>query len=72
MTGRLRAAKRRRCGFRYSPDRKGEHPHKHLENFSGILQADAYGAWGKLYDSRRVTEAACWARTRGDRGGNCT
>jgi transposase len=50
--------------FRYSPDRKGEHPQKHLESFSGILQADAYGGWGKLYDSGRVTEAACWAHAR--------
>ena len=34
--------------FQYSSDRKGEHPQKHLANFSGILQADAYGGWGKL------------------------
>src|SRR2546423_1042007 len=26
--------------FRYSPDRKGEHPRTHLRTFSGILQAD--------------------------------
>lgn len=50
--------------FQYSPDRRGEHPHKHLENFSGILQADAYGGWRKLYDSGRVSEAACWAHAR--------
>jgi transposase len=50
--------------FQYSPDRKGEHPERHLENFNGILQADAYGGWGKLYDSGRVTEAACWAHAR--------
>jgi transposase len=50
--------------FQYSPDRKGEHPHKHLSKFNGILQADAYGGWGKLYDSGRVTEAACWAHAR--------
>lgn len=45
--------------FQYSPDRKGEHPQKHLRPFSGVLQADAYGGWGKLYDSGRVVEAAC-------------
>ena len=50
--------------FQYSPDRKGEHPQKHLEQFSGILQADAYGGWGKLYASGRVVEAACWAHAR--------
>ena len=49
--------------IQYSPDRKGEHPQKHLLK-SGILQADAYGGWGKLYDSGRVTEAACWAHAR--------
>ena len=28
--------------FTYSPDRKGEHPQRHLANFCGILQADAF------------------------------
>ena len=50
--------------FQYSPDRKGEHPQRHLRGFAGILQADAYGGWGKLYDSGRITEAACWAHAR--------
>lgn len=50
--------------YRYSPDRKGEHPRGHLADFAGILQADAYGGWGGLYDSGRVTEAACWAHAR--------
>lgn len=49
--------------YRYSPDRKGEHPRAHLSGFSGILQADAYGGWGALYSSG-VTEAACWAHAR--------
>ena len=50
--------------YRYSPDRKGEHPQDHLKKFRGILQADAYGGWTKLYDSGRVVEAACWAHAR--------
>ena len=50
--------------YRYSPDRKGEHPRAHLGCFSGILQADAYGGWNGVYDSGRVTEAACWAHAR--------
>ena len=50
--------------FRYSPDRKGEHPQKHLNSFRGILQADAYGGWGKLYEDGRIREAACWAHAR--------
>jgi len=50
--------------FAYSPDRKGEHPQRHLEDFSGILQADGYGGFSKLYDGGRVLEAACWAHVR--------
>lgn len=50
--------------YRYSPNRKGEHPRNHLARFGGILQADAYGGWGGVYDSGRVTEAACWAHAR--------
>lgn len=50
--------------YRYSPDRKGEHPQHHLNKFKGILQADAYGGWTRLYDSGHVVEAACWAHAR--------
>jgi len=34
--------------FRYSPDRKGEHPQQHLAHFRGILQADGYAGFGHL------------------------
>ena len=34
--------------FYYSRDRAGEHPQAHLASYSGILQADAYGGYGKL------------------------
>jgi transposase len=50
--------------YRYSPDRKGEHPQAHLEPFKGVLQADAYGGWTRLYDAGHVVEAACWAHAR--------
>jgi transposase len=54
--------------FYYSRDRSGEHPQRHLSNFAGVLQADAYGGYGKLYDPQRVpgpiTEAACWSHAR--------
>ena len=54
--------------FRYSPDRKGERPRAHLANFSGVLQADAYAGFTKLYTPDRkdgpITEAACWAHAR--------
>jgi transposase len=50
--------------YRYSPNRKGEHPQDHLKNYRGILQADAYGGYGKIYATGRVEEAACWAHAR--------
>jgi transposase len=49
--------------YRYSPDRKGEHPRTHLQTFRGILQADAYAGFGPLYDGS-IVEAACWAHAR--------
>jgi len=49
--------------FRYSPDRRGEHPKAHLKPFTGILQADAYAGFGHLY-GERIQEAACWAHAR--------
>lgn len=50
--------------FRYSVDRKGEHPREHLKGFRGTLQADAYGGWRQIYASGAVVEAACWAHAR--------
>ena len=50
--------------FAYSPDRRGEHPQQHLANFRGILQADGYAGFSKLYDGGQVLEAACWAHAR--------
>jgi transposase len=49
--------------YRYSPDRKGEHPRTHLAGFRGILQADGYTGYAGLYQ-RGVTEAACMAHCR--------
>lgn len=50
--------------YRFSPDRKAEHPKAHLERFRGVLQADGYGGFEGLYDDGRVVEAACWAHVR--------
>src|SRR3546814_15098998 len=50
--------------FGYSPDRKGEHPPRHLKGFQGIVQADGYAGFTALYASGRVTDAACWAHVR--------
>ncbi|RAP69673.1 transposase IS66 family protein [Candidatus Erwinia dacicola] len=50
--------------FAYSPDRKGVHPQRHLAEYGGILQADAYGGYNALYEDGRITEAACMAHAR--------
>ena len=58
--------------YYFSPDRQGEHPRRHLKNSAGILQADAYSGFRKLYEadhpggSPRFVEAACWAHLRRD------
>ena len=51
------------CYF-YSPDRKSEWPQKHLEGYTGIVHADAYAGYDKIYHTNQeITEAACWAHT---------
>ena len=54
--------------FYYSRNRRGEHPQAHLAGYAGILQADAYDGYNKLYLPGRspgpVLEAACWAHAR--------
>jgi len=50
--------------FAYSEDRKGEHPRRHLSNFNGALQADAYSGFHHLYGDGAIHEVACWAHTR--------
>jgi transposase len=54
--------------FYYSRDRRGEHPQAHLAGYAGILQADAYDGYNKLYLAGRkpglVREAACWVHAR--------
>jgi transposase len=54
--------------FFYSPDRGGEHPEQHLAGYAGLMQADAYAGFNRLYEADRKTgpivEAACWAHAR--------
>jgi transposase len=51
-----------------SRDRRHEHPTRHLHDFAGILQADAYSGYNELYDPARtqgaITAALCWAHAR--------
>jgi transposase len=56
--------------YQYSPNRRGEHPRRHLRRFRGVLQADAYSGFDRLYEAQdsdcipRITEAGCWAHVR--------
>ncbi len=54
--------------FFYSRDRTAEHPERHLADYAGILQADAYAGFNRLYEADRkpgpITEASCWAHSR--------
>lgn len=57
--------------YYFAPDRKGEHVRQHLQNSSGILQADAYAEFNALYEKSadgkaQFREAACWAHLRRD------
>jgi transposase len=64
---KLRRARRRRCSTiratAAASTRKPISP-----GYTGILQADAYGGYGQLYDPKRspspVTEALCWSHAR--------
>jgi transposase len=51
-----------------SRDRSGEHPERHLKSFVGILQADAYSGYNRLYLADRrpgpIVEALCWSHGR--------
>jgi hypothetical protein len=54
--------------FYYSRDRGGAHAETHLARWSGLLQADAYSGYNKLYAASRapgpIVEAACWSHAR--------
>jgi len=55
--------------YRYSPDRKGEHPRRHLAPFRGFLHADGYAGFGALYQAdggkpAAVAEVFCWSHVR--------
>ena len=54
--------------FYYSRDRGGAHPVQHLADYAGILQADAYSGYNKLYEADRrpgpIIEAGCWVHAR--------
>jgi transposase len=54
--------------FYYSRDRGGAHVEAHLARWSGVLQADAYSGYNRLYAPDRmpspILEAGCWSHAR--------
>lgn len=50
--------------FAFSDNRRGEHPQSHLKRFRGVLQADGYAGFDRLYRGGTIQEAACWAHVR--------
>ncbi len=54
--------------FYYSRDRKGEHPQRHLAEYAGLFQADAFDGYRALYLPERgagqILEVGCWAHAR--------
>ncbi len=57
--------------YYFAPDWKEDHVSHHLRHSSGILQADGYKGYAKLYvpgpdGGPQFREAACWAHLRRD------
>ena len=54
--------------FYASRDRTREHPERHLATYAGILQADAFDGYNRLYLPDRkpgpIVEALCWSHAR--------
>src|SRR5210317_811794 len=49
--------------FQYSDSRKGAEPAKHLEGYTGTIQADAYAGYNTLI-GKGAKRAGCWAHVR--------
>lgn len=50
--------------YRFSGDRKGQHPKDHLARFCGWMHADGYAGFEDLYRSGAIREVACMAHVR--------
>ncbi|WP_369807789.1 IS66 family transposase [Paracoccus sp. MKU1] len=50
--------------YRFSGDRKGQHPKDHLARFRGWMHADGYAGLNDLYRSGAIREVACMAHVR--------
>jgi hypothetical protein len=56
------------AAFSYSADRGAMHPDAHLATYAGLMQADAYAGFNRLYEASRkpgpIIDALCWAHAR--------
>jgi transposase len=56
------------AAFFYSRDRAGVHAEQHLAGYAGLMQADAFAGFNRLYEASRkpgpIVEAMCWAHAR--------
>ncbi len=50
--------------YRFSGDRKGQHPKDHLARFRGWMHADGYAGFEDLYRTGAIREVACMAHVR--------
>ena len=54
--------------YYYSPNREAEHPERHLAKYSGLMQADAYSGFNRLFVEGRqpgpIIECGCWSHSR--------
>ena len=50
--------------YRFSGDRKGQHPKDHLARYRGWMHADGYAGFEDIYRSGAIREVACMAHVR--------
>jgi transposase len=50
--------------YRFSTDRKGQHPRDHLSGYAGWMHADGYAGFEDLYRAGAIREVACLAHVR--------
>ena len=50
--------------YRFTVDRKGEHPERHLKDYKGWVHADGYAGFNGLFGDGKANEMACMAHIR--------
>jgi len=50
--------------YRFTVDRKGEHPEGHLSGYKGWVHADGYAGFNGLFGENKAREMACMAHIR--------